>query len=158
MQVFKGFLLCFQRKNVNLQKNVERFNVKVMAATVLNSTQVHLLQMFQVDDTQKGLEELKELLYSYYSKKMDESLNELWDSGVLDQKRLDEINNMDLHKLEGISKEQYEFALNRIDELLPLVTDATPANDRNAIELTLMSDIVESYEKKHFPIGKPSVS
>ena len=61
-----------------------------MAATVLNSTQVHLLQMFQVDDSQQGLEELKELLYSYYSKKMDESLNELWDSGVLDQKRLDE--------------------------------------------------------------------
>lgn len=79
-----------------MQKNVERFNVKVMAATVLNSTQVHLLQMFQVDDSQKGLEELKELLYS--SKKMDESLNELWDSGVLDQKRLDEINNMDLPK------------------------------------------------------------
>ena len=67
MQVFGGFLLCFQRKNVNLQKNVECFNVKVMAATVLNSTQVHLLQMFQVDDSQKGLEELKELLYSYYS-------------------------------------------------------------------------------------------
>ena len=86
----------FQRKNVNLQQNVERFNIKVMAATVLNSTQVHLLQMFQVDDSQKGLEEL---LYSYYSKKMDESLNELWDSGVLDQKKLDEINNMDLHKL-----------------------------------------------------------
>jgi hypothetical protein len=52
MQVFGLFLLCFQRKNV------ERFNVKVMAATVLNSTQVHLLQMFQVDDSQKGLEEL----------------------------------------------------------------------------------------------------
>ena len=45
-----------------MQKNVERFNVKVMAATVLNSTQVHLLQMFQVDDSQQGLEELKELL------------------------------------------------------------------------------------------------
>ena len=95
---FWAFSLRFQRKNVNLQKNVERFNVKVMAATVLNSTQVHLLQMFQVDDSQQGLEELKELLYSYYSKKMDESLNELWDSGVLDQKRLDEINNMDLPK------------------------------------------------------------
>ena len=95
---FWAFSLRFQRKNVNLQKNVERFNVKVMAATVLNSTQVHLLQMFQVDDSQQGLEELKELLYSYYSKKMDGSLNELWDSGVLDQKRLDEINNMDLPK------------------------------------------------------------
>ena len=56
--------------------------------------------MFQVDDSQKGWEELKELLCAYYSKKMDEYLNELWDSGVLDQKRLDEINNMDLHKLE----------------------------------------------------------
>ena len=83
-----------------MQQNVERFNIKVMAATFLNSTQVHLLQMFQVDDSQKGVEELKELLYSYYSEKMDESLNELWDSGMLDQKRLDEINNMDLHKLE----------------------------------------------------------
>ena len=49
--------------------------------------------------------------------------------------------------MERITKEQYEFALNRIEELLPLVTDATPANDKNAIELILMSDIVESYEK-----------
>ena len=60
--------------------------------------------------------------------------------------------------MEKITKEQYEFALNRIEELLPLVTDEIPANDKNAIELTLMSDIVESYEKRHFPIGKPSVS
>ncbi len=70
-----------------------------MAATALNMTQVHLLQMFQVDKSQKGLEELKELLYSYYSKKMNESLDELWDSGVLNQERLDEINQMDLHKI-----------------------------------------------------------
>ena len=71
-----------------------------MAVTALNRTQVHLLQMFRVDDSQKGLDELKKLLYSYYSKKMEESLNDLWDSGVLDQDRLDEINNMDLHKLQ----------------------------------------------------------
>ena len=99
MQVFGLFLLCFREKRLILQQNVECLNEKVMAAMVLNSTQVHLLQMFQVDDSLKGLEELKELLYSYYSKKMDETLNELWDSGVLDQKKLDEINNMDLHKL-----------------------------------------------------------
>lgn len=70
-----------------------------MATTTLNMTQVHLLQMFQIDKSQEGLEELKELLYSYYSKKMENSLNELWDSGVLNQERLDEINQMDLHKL-----------------------------------------------------------
>ncbi len=58
--------------------------------------------------------------------------------------------------MEKITKEQYEFALNRIEDLLPLVTDETPANDKNSIELTLMSDIVESYEKLHYPISKPS--
>jgi HTH-type transcriptional regulator/antitoxin HigA len=57
-----------------------------------------------------------------------------------------------------VSKEQYEFALAKVEELLPLVGDDTPSNDKNAIELTLMSDIVISYEKVHFPIEKPTVS
>ena len=57
-----------------------------------------------------------------------------------------------------ITKEQYEFALARIEELLPLVDDNTPANDRNAIELTMMSDVVIDYEKEHFPISKPTVA
>ena len=57
-----------------------------------------------------------------------------------------------------ITKEQYDFALARIEELLPLVTDETPANDRNAVELTMMSDVVIAYEKEHFPISKPTVA
>lgn len=56
-----------------------------------------------------------------------------------------------------ISKQQYEYALNRIEELLPLVTDETPANDRNALELTIVSDVVEEYEKLHYPISKPTI-
>ena len=56
------------------------------------------------------------------------------------------------------TEQQYEFALQRIEELLPLVDDNTPANDRNAVELTLMSDFVIAYEKEHFPISKPSVA
>lgn len=58
----------------------------------------------------------------------------------------------------NITKDQYEFALNKIEKLLPLVTDETPANAPEAIELALMSDIVETYERKHYPIGKPTVS
>lgn len=57
-----------------------------------------------------------------------------------------------------ITKEQYQFALTRIEELLPLVDDNTPANDRHAVELTMMSDVVIEYEKEHFPIGKPTVA
>ena len=33
-----------------------------------------------------------------------------------------------------ITKAQYEFALARIEELLPMVDDNTPANDRNAVD------------------------
>lgn len=55
-----------------------------------------------------------------------------------------------------ISEEQYEFALVRIEELLPLVDENTPANDKNARELTVMSDIVMAYEKEHYPIETTS--
>lgn len=53
-----------------------------------------------------------------------------------------------------ITKEQYEFALARIEELLPLIDDNTPANDKNAVELSIMSEVVIAYEEGHYPIGK----
>jgi len=60
--------------------------------------------------------------------------------------------------MDSITKEQYEFAVNRVEELLPIVYDTTPANDKNAVELSLMSDIVIAYEKEHYPIEKPTIS
>lgn len=45
------------------------------------------------------MDELYDVLYRLYSKRMSEKLDSLWDSGVLDQQRLDEINTMDLHQL-----------------------------------------------------------
>ncbi len=57
-----------------------------------------------------------------------------------------------------ITKEQYEFAVARVEELLPLVDDNTPANDRNAVELSMVSDIVIAYEKEHYPMEKPTVA
>lgn len=56
-----------------------------------------------------------------------------------------------------ISKNQYEYALSRIEDLLPVVNDDTPLDDKNLIELTIVSDIVESYEKEHYPIAKPTI-
>lgn len=66
-----------------------------MEATVFNPIQMHLLKMFSYDTSLEGLEELKEVLYQYYSKRMNEKLDELWDQGTLDQKKLDEIDEMD---------------------------------------------------------------
>ena len=52
-----------------------------------------------------------------------------------------------------ITKDQYKLALARIEELLPMVNGDTPASDHNAVELTMISDIVIDYEKEHYPIG-----
>lgn len=60
--------------------------------------------------------------------------------------------------MKEITQEQYELAQERIEELLPLVDDATPANNRQAVELALMSEIVIAYEKAHYPIEKLTVA
>ena len=53
---------------------------------------------------------------------------------------------------------RYEYALSRVEELLPLVGEDTPANDPLALELAIMSDFVIAYEKEHYPMGKPTVA
>lgn len=71
-----------------------------MKTTTFNPVQIHLLRMFEYDSSSQSLEELKDVLYQYYSKRMHSKLNELWDKGILDQKQLDKIDKMDLHKLD----------------------------------------------------------
>lgn len=56
-----------------------------------------------------------------------------------------------------VSKEKYEFAQQRIEELLPIVDGYDP-NAKEAVELSLLSDIVIEYEKEYFPIEKPTVA
>lgn len=55
-----------------------------------------------------------------------------------------------------ITKQLYELALAKIDELLPQVNDKTPLDDPKCVELCHYSDIVEFYEKEYFPIPVPS--
>lgn len=59
--------------------------------------------------------------------------------------------------MEEITKEQYEYAKERIEALLPLIDESTPMTDKNMIELTMVSDVVERYEEKYYPIGKPTL-
>ena len=53
---------------------------------------------------------------------------------------------------------KYEYALSRIEDLLPKVTEDTPADAPLASELAIMSDVVIAYEREHFPIEKPTVA
>ena len=52
---------------------------------------------------------------------------------------------------------QYEWAVKRVEELLPLVKDDTPLSDPNSIELELLSNLVADYSEEHFYLGKPSL-
>lgn len=56
-----------------------------------------------------------------------------------------------------ITKEEYEFALARIEKLLPMVDDNTPVDDPNYLELDLVSDLVADYEEEHYPIATPTL-
>ena len=55
------------------------------------------------------------------------------------------------------NEKEYRAALKRIDELLPITGDGTPADDQNMLELDIISSLVEEYELVHYPIGKPSL-
>jgi HTH-type transcriptional regulator/antitoxin HigA len=57
-----------------------------------------------------------------------------------------------------VTKNQYEFALERIEILLPMVNEGVSVFDKNAVELSVMSDIVMAYEKEYYPIAKPTIS
>ena len=56
-----------------------------------------------------------------------------------------------------ITKDQYEYALGRIEELLPVV-DGYDVKQKEAVELSVLSDVVIEYEKEYFPIEKPTVA
>lgn len=55
------------------------------------------------------------------------------------------------------NEQQYEWAVSRVEELLPLVNDETPVNDPNSIELELLSNLVADYSDEHFSVGAPSL-
>ena len=59
-----------------------------METTAFNPVQQHLLKLFAFDGSEEKLLEVKEVLTKYFSQKLDKRLNELWDSGVLNQDKL----------------------------------------------------------------------
>ena len=57
-----------------------------------------------------------------------------------------------------MNEAQYEAMIERIEELLKVVSNETPVTDRYFIELDVISNLVEEYEEKHFPIKIPTLA
>ncbi len=56
------------------------------------------------------------------------------------------------------NEQQYEKALERIEELLQVVGNDTPETDKNFVELDLLSELVADYEELHYPVHAPTLA
>lgn len=72
--------------------------------TVFTPTQQQLLRMFAFDSSEETLNEVKIVLSEHFRKKAEAELDRLWDEGILNQEKLDEINEMDLHNSSKLCK------------------------------------------------------
>ena len=68
-----------------------------MEATTLNPTQLHLLKLFSFNNSEAFAREVQMVLTHYFMKQLDEESDRLWDAGILNQAKLDEIRQSDLH-------------------------------------------------------------
>ena len=55
------------------------------------------------------------------------------------------------------TENQYQSVTNRIEELLLLVDNTTPKDNKHFVELDNLSDLVADYEQIHYPVAKPSL-
>ena len=55
------------------------------------------------------------------------------------------------------TREQYEWALGRIEALVNDVTEEMPDNDSKKMEYSLLSNLVADYSDEHFDLGTPTL-
>ena len=68
-----------------------------IAPNTLNPTQLHLLRLFALNNSEDFAREIQQVLTRYFQQKLDEESDRLWDAGILNQEKLDEIRHTDLH-------------------------------------------------------------
>ena len=70
-----------------------------MATQSLTPMQKELLKMFNFNHSDEFVIELKKVWGDYLQKKIDDELDRLWDEGILNQEKLDELRHKDLHQM-----------------------------------------------------------
>jgi hypothetical protein len=72
-------------------------NIVFMETTVLNPTQMHLLKLFSFNNSEEYAREIQTVLTRHFQERLDAESDRLWDEGILNQEKLDELRHMDLH-------------------------------------------------------------
>ena len=68
-----------------------------MQSSTLNPTQKHLLKLFSFNNSESYAREIQKVLTQYFQSRLDEESDKLWDEGILDQARRDDLRSKDLH-------------------------------------------------------------
>ena len=55
------------------------------------------------------------------------------------------------------NEKQYQIILKRVEALMDIVKEDTPANAPDFVELDLLADLAEEYEMEHYPVGQPTL-
>lgn len=68
-----------------------------MEAATLTPTQMHLLKLFSFNNSEEYAREIQMVLTRHFQSRLDEEADRLWDEGILNQEKLDELRHMDFH-------------------------------------------------------------
>lgn len=83
--------------NNYLCKQNNRVKMMNQTATALNPTQIHLLKLFAFNNSEAYAREIQDVLTRHFQRQLDIEADRLWDLGILNQEKLDEIRHTDLH-------------------------------------------------------------
>ena len=68
-----------------------------METSTLNPTQMHLLKLFSFNNSEEYAREIQMVLTKHFQSRFDAEADRLWDEGILNQEKLDELRHKDLH-------------------------------------------------------------
>ncbi len=68
-----------------------------METATLNPTQMHLLKLFAFNNSEEYAREIQMVLTEHFQSRLDAEADRLWDEGILNQEKLDELRHKDLH-------------------------------------------------------------
>lgn len=58
---------------------------------MLNAAQLHLLKMFSFARSEEDLEEIKKALSSFFTNRVEEDMDKLWDEGLWDEDKNEDV-------------------------------------------------------------------
>ena len=69
----------------------ETLNNEIMEAITFTPAQVQVFNLVSHIKTAVGLEQLRKQLAAFYAKQIDDEMDQLWESGQFDEKRMKEL-------------------------------------------------------------------